>query len=421
MHRSSRRSERSSSRHHRNREKDREARERREPRDRDARERRERERREHSADRAGASSRSARSQESRKHRKLSRTNSDWMDRLSVAHPGTHGDHPDYDMYSGHKPLEQTRSDTSSEMHYSPKPRIYKVKSLDLKPEGHYKKSGENSPDDMEVSAGRRPRHRPSVENPKQGNRSPEAHFVDPAEVIKRKAIELIEAELGKHSSLQAVAERLQMPSGDTAVPSETNHVQPEAAPSEKAKEVKSVMSVSSTDAVSQDTHKSSDDKIPAESDHLKVSADKMENSAQIELYKRTPSGHFHHISLDDDERASEPGFSHKQHRFLSREASSEGASPSHRSHPKGRRTRSLQSSSHGSQKSSREHSRPASPHKKSPNKDSAYQSHEQSTEKTASKTGSKSVSPTSSSLGRRLSKPRSNDDSNVHYNFRPVK
>ena len=157
------------------------------------------------------------------HKKLSRTRSDWVDRLS----------PDYDMYNEHMPLEQTRSDTSNEARSSPKPRIYKVKSLDLKPQGHYKRSGDSSlVDEPEVSTPQRPHHKHRPLSPRA--KSPDVHqrFVQPAEVIKRKAIQIIEAEMEKHSSstlhVPSSAESLVLNSEEKTLPSSIDDVSNES-------------------------------------------------------------------------------------------------------------------------------------------------------------------------------------------------
>lgn len=359
---------------------------------------------------------------SRHHKKLSRTNSDWMDRLSVGH--TRGDHMDYGIYNGHQPLEQTRSDTSSEMHFSPKPRIYKVKSLDLKPEGHYKKASDGSADiKAEPSSSRRmgPKERTRHSNVSR-ERSPEAsaYFADPAEVIKRKAIELIEAELERHSSsLAQAASRIQLPeTADRMVLNKNTEPDAESA-LQVGNEKRSVIPKSPRANVKAGKPLRGTYSVENEP---KANSERKHIAPPIELTKRTPSGHFSRVSLDDDRPAKAGSTANKSH-HSSRETSPESSLHFHRSyHEHCRRSASWQGSREGSQRSSREHSRPVSPHNKNPMKDSAYQSHEQSTEKTTSRPASNTVSPKLSlNVGRKVGKPRSRDDSAVHYTSRPTR
>lgn len=345
------------------------------------------------------------------HKKLSRTSSDWVDRLS----------PDYDMYNEHKPLEQTRSDTSNEMHFSPKPRIYKVKSLDLKPQGHYKRSGDSSPvDEPEVPAPRRPHHKHRALSPRAKSPDVHQHFVQPAEVIKRKAIQIIEAEMEKHSSstlhVPSAAESVVLNSEEKNLPSSTNDV------------------LNENTSVRRKTHSDKmkykkKDKNSVSIDHdalgrhsLREQNGRRGSAPHIELTMRTPSGHFGHVSLDDDDdRSLEPNYGGTGY-MSSYDTSPEVPFPLTPSHVvtsnnrHARRFHSLHSSRSTSQRSSREHSRPTSPHNKNPMRDSAYQSNEQSTEKVNSRPGSKSVSPT---MSNGIMVGRSRDDSTVRYASRP--
>ena len=364
------------------------------------------------------------SKRAKAHKKLSRASSDWVDRLSVGNTSPRGEHGDYDMYNGHMPLEQTRSDTSNEMHYSPKPRIYKVKSLDLKPQGHYRKSADSSPiNEPEVPLPRRPRHK--SETDRRRNRvsrvkSPSdvsRHFIDPAEVIKRKAIQTIEAEIEKHNSsmhVPSAAESIVLNSEEQRICSDNV--------------------LDKSDVVRHKTYRDKfsrkHDKVSMSVDHgaerpqsLHESGSRRGSAPNIELIMRTPSGHFQQVSLDDD-RFSEPDFigngytsSYDTSPELPFPSKPSYITSSNRYHSSSRRAYSLQNSRNVSLRSSREHSRSSSPnYNKNPMRDSAYQSKEQSTEKANSKPGSKSVSPTiSNGLSGKLTVGRARDDSGVHY------
>ena len=362
----------------------------------------------------------------RSHKKLTRTNSDWVDRLSVGNTSPRSDNGDYAMYNGHMPLEQTRSDTSNEMLYSPKPRIYKVKSLDLKPQGHYRKSADSSPvHEAEFPPPRRPHHKHRPLSPRA--KSPDVHhFVQPAEVIKRKAIQVIEAEMEKQNSstlhvpstaesMVLLPEEKNLPSPTADIPNEDSSTRHKTHTDYAKNRKKGKTSVSiDHDAVGRHSLR--------EKDNRRGSA------PHIELTMRTPSGHFGHVSLDDD-RSSEPDFGGTGY-TSSYDTSPElpfPFTPSYFVSPSkipARRSHSLHSSRNTSQRASRrhshEHSRSPSPHSKNPMRDSAYQSKEQSTEKANSRPGSKSVSPTISN-GPGILVGRSRDDSTVPYTSRPLR
>ncbi len=392
---------------------------------------------------------------SRSHRALSRTDSNWMEKLSVGQISPHSDHLDFpDMYNGHRPLEQTRSDTSSEMQCSPKPRIYKVKSLDLKPQGHYKRTDDSS-HVFEPAPQRSPRHRREKEkdHEKFRSRSPETDnlFVDPAEVLKQKAIQIIEAEMVKHSS-SGKDQLLHVPYSEPHIFSDDSFVE-SSVPSTKTTDNEHVsssgisadfksnlsdssvmeklgakkMSRSSVASMSVDSHSPRHHKRHKEKSYAAAGRrSSAGNVPLIELTKRTPSGHFEQISMDD-EHFSEPGMSLEY--SSSYDTSPDvplstygfrfypGHSPAPTSRSSSRRS-SRRSS--GRRSRSREISRASSPiSNKNPMRDSAYQSKEQSTEKAQSKPSSKTVSPTlSSSLGSYgASRSKARDDSNIHYSF----